>query len=100
MGLCLDPLRLLWWGLLAAVVRDSLLCSCPGLMDLYGACGGRWLPEHRQYSGLSCLIFMGEWVEKLTEVGLDHPQPLKGSKISLWLSGVISVIVNTLVRSR
>ena len=87
-------------GLLAAVVRDSLLCSCPGLTALYGACGGRWLPEHRQYSGLSCLIFMGERVEKLTEVELDHPQPLKGSKISLWLSGVISVIVNTLVRSR
>ena len=67
-------------------------------MDLYGACGGRWLPEHRQYSGLSCLIFMGEWVEKLTEVGLDHPQPLKGSKISLWVS--MSGLFNTLIRNR
>jgi len=27
-------------GLLAAVVRDSLYYSYPGLMALYGACGG------------------------------------------------------------
>ena len=76
MGLYLDPLWLLW-GLLAAVVRDSLYYCCPGLMALYGACGGKWLPENRQSSGLSCLIFMGSW-RKINRGGMKSPPTPQG----------------------
>lgn len=64
MGLCLDPLRLLWWGVWE-----------------------RWLPENRQFSGLSVLNFYGSGRKNLQRWDEITPNPSRGVKLPCGCPG-------------